>query len=101
MDLHISLFWRPFSEAGNSCPASIHGKFTIYDSDDTKQVIKNILREFNLDDKQFQPQAVQSRISGAKNRLIDPASFRKDSEDFYSQKIADIYEKYQQNMKKE
>ena len=36
----------------------------------------------------------------AKNRLIDPASFRKDSEDFYSQKIADIYEKYQQNMKK-
>lgn len=75
-------------------------KFTIYDSDDTKQVIKNILREFNLDDKQFQPQAVQSRISGAKNRLIDPASFRKDSEDFYSQKIADIYEKYQQNMKK-
>lgn len=75
-------------------------KFTIYDSDDTKQVIKNILREFNLDDKQFQPQAVQSRISGAKNRLVDAASFREEAEDFYAQKIADIYDRYQQEMKK-
>ena len=44
--------------------------FTIYDTDDTKSVIKQILKELNLDDKIYKPAAVLSRISAAKNRLI-------------------------------
>ncbi len=44
--------------------------FTIYDTDDTKSVIKQILKEMSLDDKVYKPSAVLSRISAAKNRLI-------------------------------
>jgi DNA helicase II / ATP-dependent DNA helicase PcrA len=44
--------------------------FTIYDTDDSKSLIKQILKEFNLDDKVYKPAVVLNRISGAKNRLI-------------------------------
>lgn len=44
--------------------------FTIYDTDDSKTLIKQIVKEMNLDDKLYKPGLVLSRISGAKNRLI-------------------------------
>lgn len=44
--------------------------FTIYDTDDSKSLIKLIIKEFNLDDKVYKPNIIYSRISGAKNRLI-------------------------------
>lgn len=44
--------------------------FTIYDTDDSKTLIKLIVKEFNLDDKLYKPNIVYNRISGAKNRLI-------------------------------
>lgn len=44
--------------------------FTIYDADDSKSLIKNIVKEFGLDDKVYKPNTVLSRISGAKNRLV-------------------------------
>lgn len=44
--------------------------FTIYDADDSKSLIKAIVKELNLDDKVYKPNVVFNRISGAKNRLI-------------------------------
>lgn len=44
--------------------------FTIYDTDDSKSLIKSIVKEMGLDDKVYKPNVVLSRISGAKNRLI-------------------------------
>jgi len=44
--------------------------FTIYDTDDSKSVIKEILKQFNLDDKIYKPSLVLNRISDAKNKLI-------------------------------
>jgi DNA helicase-2/ATP-dependent DNA helicase PcrA len=44
--------------------------FTIYDSDDSKSLIKSIVKEMNLDDKIYKPNAILSRISNAKNNLI-------------------------------
>ena len=44
--------------------------FTIYDTDDSKTLIKQIVKEFQLDDKLYKPNTVYNRISGAKNRLI-------------------------------
>lgn len=44
--------------------------FTIYDADDSKSLIKSIVKELNLDDKVYKPNVVFNRISGAKNRLI-------------------------------
>jgi len=44
--------------------------FSIYDTDDSKSLIKSIIKELNLDDKVYKPNVVYNRISGAKNRLI-------------------------------
>lgn len=44
--------------------------FTIYDTDDSKSLIKTIVKELNLDDKVYKPNVVLNRISGAKNRLV-------------------------------
>lgn len=52
--------------------------FTIYDSDDSKSLIKQILDELNLDDKIYKPSGVLSRISGAKNRLVSVQQYQND-----------------------
>jgi len=49
--------------------------FTIYDSSDSKSLIKTIIRDMKLDDKTYKPNVVASRISGAKNNLIGPAVY--------------------------
>ncbi|MEO9145488.1 MAG: UvrD-helicase domain-containing protein, partial [Ginsengibacter sp.] len=52
--------------------------FTIYDTDDTKSVIKAVIREMNLDDKSYKPSTVYNRISSAKNSLITPEEYIND-----------------------
>ena len=51
--------------------------FSIYDADDAKRLVKRCLAELDLDDKRFTPDAVARAISDAKNRLLDPAAFRR------------------------
>ncbi len=54
--------------------------FTIYDTDDSKSLIKAIVKEFNLDDKVYKPGVILSRISSAKNNLITAAAYESASE---------------------
>lgn len=54
--------------------------FTIYDTDDSKSLIKTILKEMNLDDKVYKPSTILGRISSAKNNLISPVEYAEDSE---------------------
>ncbi len=54
------------------------GNFTIYDTDDSKLLIKLIVKEFKLDDKLYKPNIVYNRISGAKNRLISWREYQND-----------------------
>lgn len=54
--------------------------FTIYDSDDSKKLIRNILSEKNLDTKVYSPSYVASRISMAKSSLISPEAYAANSE---------------------
>lgn len=54
--------------------------FTIYDTDDSKSLIKSILKENNLDEKVYKPGMVLSRISAAKSSLISPQAYMNDSE---------------------
>ncbi len=74
--------------------------FTIYDSDDSKSLIKTILREMGLDDKVYKPGMVLGRISSAKNNLITAAAYESDSsltsDDSQSgrPKMAEIYRTY-------
>ena len=72
--------------------------FAIYDSSDSQNLIKQILKEMNLDDKRFQPSGILSRISNAKNALQDAAAFARQAGDFYEQKVADIYSRYEQKL---
>lgn len=74
------------------------GNFAIYDTADSQNLIKQILKEMNLDDKRFQPSGILSRISNAKNDLQDAASFARQAGDFYEQKVADIYSRYEQKL---
>ena len=52
--------------------------FTIYDTEDAKSVVKTVVNEMNLDDKQYKPGGVYNRISAAKNGLIGPAEYAND-----------------------
>lgn len=74
------------------------GNFAIYDTSDSQNLIKQILKEMNLDDKRFQPSGILSRISNAKNALQDAEAFARQAGDFYEQKVADIYSRYEQKL---
>ena len=74
------------------------GNFAVYDTADSQNLIKQILKEMNLDDKRFQPSGISSRISNAKNALQDAAAFARQAGDFYEQKVADIYSRYEQKL---
>jgi len=54
--------------------------FTIYDTQDSKSLIKDIIKELNLDDKTYKPSMVFGRISAAKNNLISPEAYLANSE---------------------
>lgn len=75
--------------------------FTIYDTEDSKSVIKEILKQFNLDDKIYKPSLVLNRISDAKNKLISPQHYQNNiltqQEDQNSRKplLGQIYANYQ------
>ncbi len=81
-------------------------QFTIYDTEDSKRVIKKIVKEQNLDDKTYAPGYVLSRISSAKNSLISVQEYNEDveiqSEDAQSQKpkLGLIYSLYQQKLRR-
>lgn len=74
--------------------------FTILDSTDQQSVIKNILKERNLDPKKFDPRAILGTISSAKNELIEPEEFAKTAGDYFSQVTSDVYTDYQKRLRK-
>ena len=74
--------------------------FTIYDTDDSRSVLKAVINDMGLDDKHYKPNVVHNRISSAKNALIGPAEYALDTfikqEDARANRpaIADIYASY-------
>ena len=74
--------------------------FVIYDESDQQQVVKSIMRRFGLDDKQLTPSAVLSRISWAKNHMLDPQEVYLQSGDPKTERIAHIYEEYRKELRK-
>ncbi len=75
--------------------------FTIYDEDDKKRVITNVLRQLNLDPKTYDPRTVISMISRAKDKLMTPGQFRSDAAgDYFREKVADVYKLYEKEMRK-
>lgn len=77
-----------------------NSNFTIYDTSDSQAVIKAALKALNLDDKYYPVGAMLGSISDAKNKLLFASDFRKQARDFYQQKVADVYEYYERELRK-
>ncbi len=74
--------------------------FTIYDSDDSQRMLKNLMAESDVSEKQFAPRMVLSEISFAKDKMLTPEMLRADAGQDYRKKIiAKLYSLYQSRMK--
>ncbi len=74
--------------------------FAIYDESDQQAVVKGVMRRLGLDDKQLKPSAVLSRISWAKNHMLDPQELYLQSADPITEKVAHIFEEYRKELRK-
>lgn len=76
-------------------------RFTIYDTDDQKSLVKDICRRLNIDTKYLRENTILSQISHAKDELITPDEMEKDAGgDFNKKKIASVYREYQASLRK-
>jgi len=75
-------------------------RFTIYDTADSKSLLRSIIKEMGLDEKVYKPGTVQARISNAKNHLVSPAGYANNKEAYEGDcaakmpAIRDIYRRY-------
>jgi DNA helicase II / ATP-dependent DNA helicase PcrA len=69
--------------------------FAIYDSDDQDRLMRRVLRDLNLDEKQNPPRAIHGRISSAKNELVSPAEYARLNRTYFDEIVARCYERYQ------
>ena len=74
--------------------------FTIFDENDQQSLMKQIMKRMGLDTKQLTPRTVQSRISWAKNHMVDPQDYFLDSKDPNSERVAHIFKAYQDELRK-
>jgi len=74
--------------------------FAIYDENDQEGVVKQVMKRMGLDTKQLTPRSVLSRISWAKNHMVDPQEYYLGSKDPNSERVAHIYESYRKELVK-
>src|SRR6202162_4250361 len=74
--------------------------FVIYDESDQQSIVKSVMKRMGVDDKQLTPRTVLSRISWAKNHMLDPQEIYLQSADPKTEKIAHIFEEYRKELLK-
>jgi len=74
--------------------------FVIYDESDQQSLVKSVMKRLGLDDKQLTPRTVLSRISWAKNHMLDPQELYLQSADPKTERIAHLYEEYRKELRK-
>src|SRR5947209_3117108 len=74
--------------------------FVIYDEADQLSMVKSTMKRLGLDDKQLTPRTVLSRISWAKNHMLDPQEIYLQSGDPNTERVAHIYEEYRKELRK-
>jgi DNA helicase-2/ATP-dependent DNA helicase PcrA len=77
--------------------AGIPRNYVIFDADDQRRLVRRILRDLDIDDKQYRPSAVHSAISHAKNELIPPAAYQPTS--YFGEIVKRVYEHYDQRLR--
>jgi DNA helicase-2/ATP-dependent DNA helicase PcrA len=73
--------------------AGIPRDYAIFDADDQLRLVKQAIKDLNLDDKRYGPQGVRGAISRAKNELVPPEAY--DTGSYYGEVVKRIYERYQ------
>src|SRR5579862_3518003 len=81
-------------------PIGLTRKFVIYDEADQQSLLKSIMKRLGVDDKQLTPRTVLSRISWAKNHMLDPQELYLQSADPKTEKIAHLYEEYRKELRR-
>ncbi|MEH6948499.1 DNA helicase PcrA [Bacillus sp. JJ634] len=74
--------------------------FSILDTTDQQSVIKQILKDRNMDPKKNDYRSILGSISSAKNELVTPEEYAKTAADFYTQSVSDVYTEYQKRLRK-
>ncbi len=73
--------------------------FLVYDDDDQKTLLKNCLKELKLDDKVFPLKGVAAKINAAKNELIDPDHYGAKDQEFFVERMVELYRLYQRKLR--
>lgn len=74
--------------------------FVIYDTDDQQKLMKECLKELNLDEKMFPPKDILSKIGSQKDILVDADTYyRRNANDFKNRRVAELYSLYQKKLK--
>ncbi|MFU0769188.1 DNA helicase PcrA [Staphylococcus pasteuri] len=76
----------------------IERNFTIIDPTDQKSVIKDVLKNENIDSKRFEPRMFIGAISNLKNELKTPEDAQNEANDYHSQMVATVYKRYQRQL---
>lgn len=84
---------RILRESGRAL--DIPSNFVVYDEGDQLDVIRRILIELDIDEKQLNPRAIRNQISRAKERLITPDEYRERASDYFERIIASVYPRYE------
>lgn len=72
--------------------------FTVYDDDDQTRLMRQVIKELNLDEKQYPPRAIHSAISRAKNELVGPTEFAAVGRSYWDEIVARCYDAYQKRL---
>ncbi|MEK9132963.1 MAG: UvrD-helicase domain-containing protein [Patescibacteria group bacterium] len=75
-------------------------QFAIYDDSDQIIMMKHLLEDLKISEKELNPRAVLSHISNAKNRLITPKEFMSTANSYFAEKVGRLYAPYQERLKK-
>lgn len=75
--------------------------FTIYDEEDALKLIKSIMRDLSIDQKQFNPSKIRSTISSLKDDLVYPEDYEIEADDPFRKEVHRVYSQYRQTLKKQ
>jgi DNA helicase-2/ATP-dependent DNA helicase PcrA len=75
------------------------GNFTIYDADDSKAVMKEVMRRLDMDPKIYKERGLLAKISAAKNEMISPEEYARSAVRWEEKKAAEAYQEYQARLR--
>ncbi|GAC1537659.1 MAG: UvrD-helicase domain-containing protein [Herpetosiphon sp.] len=79
----------------------IYRNYTIFDDDDQTRLMRRVVQDLRLDEKQFAPRALMSAVSRAKNELVGPGEMARTSRTYWEEIVARCYERYQQRLQEQ